>query len=74
MDKKLIRAGEHVHSVDRRWVKRWNNLRIIKSWREVPSYPIKVKIIQFLKWVGLIMVAAGVGLALAFVFSANVRS
>ena len=29
---------------------------------------------QLFKWVGLILVAAGVGLALAFIFTANVRS
>ena len=68
MDKKLIRVGEHVRSVDRRWVKRWDNLRIIYPGREHHLSRLELAMKPWLKWTGLILLAAVVGLALAFAY------
>ena len=42
MDKKLIRVGEHVRSVDPHWLKRWDNLRIMNLGREHPLSRLEV--------------------------------
>ena len=73
MDKRLIRAGEHVHSVDRRWVNRWSNLRIIDLGREHPFSRLDAAMKPWLKWAGLILLTEVIGLALAFAFTAAVK-
>src|SRR4030042_3061975 len=73
VDKRLIRLGVRAHTADHRWVKRWNNLRVVDLGREHPLSRLEVAMKPWLKWTGLILLAAVIGLAQAFAFTAAVK-